>query len=66
MRHLKTDKEKWEWVIHNKNVVVCLDNDETFILDSKTNEYISFDNYIGNSFGLCTLLDVIDINFKMV
>jgi len=65
-RLLKTDHDKWKWLIDNSNIdhglTVMLDNDETFVVtaDQKISGYY-FDRYIGNGLGVATLLDAMNI-----
>jgi len=66
------DKERWQWVIDNHQdacVTIYLDNDLTFghIEDDDDGEYILyFDDYLGWSDGVCTLLDVFNIKAECV
>lgn len=66
---LKTDKEKWKWLMTNqgKGLVVMLDNDDTFVVDENDEETTGrFNEYIGWSDGVQILLDVIGIQAECV
>jgi len=71
--NLQNDKERWKFVIENKeNFRIRLDNDQTTIIDKAVDDEetyhddiqydANFDDYIGNGQGAHTLLEVIGIN----
>lgn len=69
IKRLNTDKEKWIWVIANRDIVkIGLDNDETWIwvtIDSQEDlETITLDSYIGDSKGIRDLLDVMVLQWE--
>lgn len=69
---LKTDKEKWKYLISNAKTTklrVFLDNDVTFVCDctDEDNEQSeTFDWYIGWSDGVQELLSAIGIPYECV
>jgi hypothetical protein len=75
---LSTDTEKWEWLMYHraKNFIVNLDNDETFVTIfncpcddgccDNCQGAVIFDDYIGNSPGIASLLDAVDIRAELV
>ena len=66
---LKTDEEKWIWVINNQenNIIVNLDNDGTFItIKGNDDDYGDFIDYIGWSDGIFSLLKAIGIKCEGV
>jgi len=68
---LKTDHDKWKWLIDNSNIdhglTVMLDNDETFVVDNSTgNTVCTFSDYIGNGYGIGVLLESLGIPFESV
>ncbi len=71
-KQLKTDHEKWKWLIDNSNkdhgLVVMLDNDETFVVDNSTgNTVCTFSDYIGNGYGgIGVLLECLGIPCESV
>lgn len=65
-KRLKNDKERWEFVIENKeHIMVNLDNDDTFITiigyEDLEDCYADFDFYIGENDGVANLLDAIGV-----
>ena len=63
---LKTDKERWAYLLEKKDpfLLVLLDNDMTFVVDSETTEdeeSVDFDTYVGWSDGVQILLDAAGI-----
>jgi hypothetical protein len=65
---LETDEERWVWVKINqdKNITVMCDNDDTFIQIDEDEDCASFDNYIGNSDGVFSLLEAFNIKAESV
>ena len=65
---LKTDVEKWKFVIeHKDSLVIHLDNDGTFIrLRTNDEEWAAFDGYIGWSDGVFSLLKAIGVKAESV
>ena len=66
---LKSDRERWQWVIDNQNlgIIVNLDNDDTFITVDDVDEGLGrFDDYIGDSDGIFILLEVLKIKAEYV
>ncbi len=75
---LSTDTEKWEWLMYHraKNFIVYLDNDDTTVSVANCpcedgccdncQDSVSFDDYIGNSPGIASLLDAVDIRAELV
>ena len=63
-KKLNLDSERWQWLLDNPEVdyQVYLDNDDTFVTFDGHDDVISFDEYIGRSYGVVTLLDVLGIN----
>lgn len=66
--NLKNDKARWGFVLANKSKLrLSLDNDDTMVIDDNAsdddeNNYGSFDNYIGWSDGVITLLGAIGVD----
>lgn len=62
--------EFWQLVLENKkNLVVYLDNDQTFVMNKKNLDddfYAEPSDYLGNSSGLTDLLDALDVNWEHV
>ena len=70
-RKLKTDEERWKFIINNqfKGIKINLDNDDTFgsfEWDDDGDYIFQFDDYIGWADGIMTLLDVIGIDAEYV
>ena len=68
-QELTTDKDRWQWLIENKDVgfVVWLDNDNTYVgAEDDEDFYVSFDDYVGSDQGTRVLLDVLGINSEWV
>jgi hypothetical protein len=67
---LKSDDERWEWLLKNKEAkdyVLFIDNDDTFIVfEEDDDKIVSFDDYIGWSTGVNCLLTVLEINYEEV
>ena len=71
LQNCKTDKEKYLYLTTKqvKNYILWLDNDDTFLTfnnDNDNDEYITFDNYLGNKEGIPILLDLLGINWSYV
>lgn len=70
LRACKTDKERWRWLLDNKDsgLIVMLDNDDTFVSDPDDEgaDVVQFDWYIGWSQGVIDLLDVLGIKAEEV
>ena len=67
----KTDKERWELVKNNQHLgmTVYLDNDDTFVKfddDEDNGVILTFDDYTGNSYGVESLLDAMNIKHAQV
>lgn len=66
---LGTDKEKWTWVLNNKDKMelsVTLDNDNTLLIFGEDEEegehiYSAFNDYLGHSYGVSELLSALGI-----
>lgn len=59
---LKSDKERWEWIITHKDIVtVMLDNDDTFIVVEGQEGFGQIDDFVGNSAGLDYLFAAVGI-----
>ena len=70
-KELKTDYEKWAFIIDNKSkgIKIHLYNDRTFgrfEWDEDGDYPFHFDDYIGWADGIMTLLDVIGIDAEYV
>ena len=70
---LNNDKERWLWVLENKDkVFIELDNDITLVSstieceDGEEVEYTSFDEFLGNKDGVLDLLQALGINADFV
>lgn len=69
-RKIKTDENRWKWLLENQGqgLVVMLDNDYTFVVDS--NDYdadsVGFDEYLGWSDGVVALLRTVGIACDVV
>ena len=65
---LKTDADRWQWVIDNqdKGVLVNLDNGDTYITIDGTPGHADFEHYLGWSEGVFDLLDAIGIRAEGV
>ena len=65
---LPDDAHRWKFVKDNqdKNIMVHLDNDDTFITIEGENGFGSFDEYIGNSYGVVILLEFLGIQCDLV
>jgi hypothetical protein len=63
-KSLKNDEERWTWLAANqgKGLLVMCDNDITMLSDENDNTYTSFDEYIGYSEGVFSLLKSIGID----
>lgn len=67
-KSLRSDKQRWEWLIIHKDqgLRLELDNDDTILIDIEyTGEdacYASFESYIGCSEGVLNLLHAIGID----
>ena len=65
---LENDKARWGLVLANKSKLrLSLDNDDTMVIDDNAteddeNNYGSFDNYVGWSYGVITLLNAIGLD----
>ena len=65
---LENDKARWGFVLANKSKLrLSLDNDDTMVIDDNASEddennYGSFDNYVGWSDGVITLLNAIGLD----
>jgi len=66
--NLKTDVEKWKWVIDNQHLgfTVMLDNDDTFLSHPENNEIGEFDGYLGWSDGAISLLEALGVESESV
>lgn len=66
----KNDVDRWNWIKNNqgKGLVVMLDNDDTFIVDTNDEDSrpMNFDHYLGWSIGVCSLLESIGIEAECV
>ena len=64
----KTDSEKWDWLLKNKNssLIVNLDNDETFVVDRGTGEFADFSHSIGQSPGVQILLETLGLQVTVI
>ena len=69
---LTNDADRWGWVVDIKDngtvqMRLFLDNDTTFIEfpTHEDAEILRFDWYIGNSEGICNLLDALSINYEV-
>jgi len=65
---LTNDKERWEWVLANKDtgISVVLDNDDTYVISPEDDDgdrviLFRFNNYIGNSSGVGVFLETLNI-----
>ena len=70
-KKLKTDEERWTFIINNqfKGIKINLDNDDTFgsfEWDDDGDYLFQFDDYIGWSDGILTLLSVVGIDAECV
>jgi hypothetical protein len=70
---LNNDKERWLWVLENKDkIFIELNNDITFVLptiecnENEEEEYTSFDNFLGDKDGVLDLLQALGINANFV
>ena len=65
---LPSDKHRWDFVKDNqdKNIIVHLDNDDTFITIEGEDGVGQFDEYLGTSNGICILLDYMNIMYEEV
>ena len=65
---LEDDSDRWKWVIRNKDkdFIVMLDNDYTFILFEGEFKSFDFDHYVGWSEGVFDLLDALGVNAQAV
>ncbi len=67
----ETEILKWKWVANNQDseIVIVLDNDDTFgiIRNKEDDEWVDFQfrNYIGNGPGIECLLDSFGIKSEM-
>jgi hypothetical protein len=63
-----TDAERWKWLQahQGEGYVVYLDNGDTFMLYQYDEETYDFDNYIGWSDGVVTLMEVMEIECELV
>ncbi len=64
-----TDEERWYFLrdAPSLGLIVQLDNDNTFVIHPDIeDEYLSFDEFVGWSEGVQTLLSVIDIKAEPV
>tara|TARA_R110000772_G_scaffold260261_1_gene378179 strand:- start:359 stop:598 length:240 start_codon:yes stop_codon:yes gene_type:complete len=65
---LENDKARWGFVLASKSKLrLSLDNDDTMVIDDNASEddennYGSFDNYVGWSDGVITLLNAIGLD----
>ena len=65
---LENDKVRWGFVLaHKSKLRLSLDNDDTMVIDDNASEedennYGSFDNYVGWSDGVITLLNAIGLD----
>jgi len=69
--NLQSEKEKWAWIVAHQDsgITIKLDNDDTFGVfdDDEGGDYIlSFDEYLGRSCGIQTLLEVLEIKAERV
>ena len=68
---LKTDEARWKWMSthSHRGITVCLDNDDTFATfnDDKEGQFVmEFDEYIGWTDGVLSLLKAIGISAEQV
>ena len=68
---LNNDVDRFCWLRNNQhlNIVLYLDNDDTFAVheDDDENKYIfQFDSYLGWSDGIFSLLEAVDIRCSSV
>ena len=66
---LKTDEQKWKWVLANqdKNITIYCDNDDTYgQIDDYPDEILQFNWYIGWSDGIFHLLKAVGIKAESV
>lgn len=67
IKDCSNDKERWVIVFGNLSLVkLMLDNDETYIMSNDGSEYAKFKNYIGNSLGICLLLEQLEVKYDLV
>ena len=65
---LENDKSKWGFVLaHKSKLRLSLDNDDTMVIDDNASEddennHASFDDYVGWSNGVITLLNAIGLD----
>ncbi len=65
---LENDKARWGFVlVHKSKLRLSLDNDDTMVIDDSASEddennYGSFDDYVGWSDGVITLLKAIGLD----
>lgn len=63
------DHERWRWIQthQGEGFVVKLDNDQTFLEDQNVEDvYYDFDDYVGWSEGVVTLMNVMGIECEFV
>lgn len=67
---LNNDKDRWDWVKNNQDsgIIIMLDNDDTFgVITNNNVDYIfQFDDYLGYSDGILSLLESFGINAEYV
>lgn len=65
-----SDENKIKYMLENQddiNMTLMLDNDQTFIVfPNHENFIVDFDEYIGNSYGISTVLDMLGIKYEYV
>lgn len=68
--NLENDVLKWKWIAANQNlgVVIMLDNDSTYgVVDLNNIAYIfDFDEYVGSSYGVGSILTALGIKSEYV
>jgi len=71
LKEFKTDREKWRYIINlskteKENLVVMLDNDQTFVVEKGSDDYVDFHYHIGWSYGVMVLLTELGIPYAEV
>jgi len=71
LKKMKTDKEKWRYIIdlskeERENLIVMLDNDQTFVVEKGSDDYVYFRDYIGWSIGVQSFLAELGIPYEEV
>jgi len=65
-----TDLEQWQWLINfpeKSNLLIKLDNDSTYVgFKDYLEDDLNFNDYLGNSYGVCLLLEALNIPYQNV